>query len=91
MKVLVRFFFMLVTALVCFACPQSTSKDCLPPREVTVTNITDSSALVSWTPVAGVSTYQLRLFELVDTIYQEVSNTLVTGTSQTLNNFGSSM
>jgi hypothetical protein len=86
MKVLVRFLSMLVTALVCFACPQPTTKDCLPPQKVTVTNITDSSAVVNWTPVAGISTYELRLFKLVDTVYQEVSNQLVADTTKTLTN-----
>ena len=86
MKVLLRFLSILIAALVCFACPQTTSKDCLPPREITATNITDSSALVNWTPVVGVSTYQLRLLKLVDTIYQLVSTDTVIGTSKTFNN-----
>lgn len=86
MKVLLRFLSILIAALVCFACPQTTSKDCLPPKEITATNITDSSALVNWTPVVGVSTYQLRLLKLVDTIYQLVSTDTVIGTSKTFNN-----
>ena len=86
MKVVLRFLSILIAALVCFACPQTTSKDCLPPKEITATNITDSSALVSWTPVVGVSTYQLRLLKLVDTIYQLVSTDTVIRTSKTFNN-----
>lgn len=85
MKVLLRCLAILIATLVCFACP--TPNSCLPPKVVNATNITATQATINWTPVAGVSSYQLKLFKQIDSInYQLILTDTVVGTNRDLGN-----
>jgi hypothetical protein len=84
MKSIFKLLSLFFLSLLCFACPRGNK--CVPPREVTVSNLTTNSALVSWTPVPGVSTYRVVLSKRVDTSFQVVLTQDVNETSLPLSN-----